>query len=65
MYQWGCPQEGCRGILMWMIGYGTHVCLNCGKECRKDEGVLYDITGEEPRRLTDEEVAEIRRNHNI
>ena len=61
-YQTGCPQDGCRGILMYLSGQGRSVCCKCGAVCRRGDEWWYDISGAEPRRLSDDEVAELRRS---
>lgn len=60
LYQWACAADGCRGILIWLPGQGQSVCCVCGKNWKRNEGLLYDISGDEPRLLSDDEVAELR-----
>ena len=56
IYQWGCPAGGCTGVLMWLPGQGCSVCMSCGANCRREDGLLYDITVDPPRLLSSDEV---------
>lgn len=60
-YQCVCPQDGCRGILMFLHGEGRSVCCYCGALCVRGDELIYDIGVTPPRQLGDDEIAALRR----